>query len=617
MPIKPLARFLAKRKPLLREDKLIKTVKPILNVPIKEEEEKPSSGKTYQGQTAEGYCLECLPGDAMLYTAHSVYPIVDLGPRYNVLTHTGEYMPISDRYFRDYDGELVSVTFWYLNMPLRLTPEHPVLGVKNLRPPQSNWQKNFDGGELTWIPAGQLSPSDFIAFPRMRKTVDVGVVTEDLAELIGWYIAEGSCTKYSQRKRGYGLEFSLGKHEGEHVTRIVSLLKSCFGYDAGVTEKKTALCVQFSTSTFGEFFTQFGTKSYLKDLPQWILYLPEAKQWRVLRGMFKGDGDVAKEAVRYATSSSHLAFTLRLLLFRLGIVHGIHRSWPKDSMIDGRRVVGKHFTYLFTLGGGSGGSLAVQTDIDFKARTDKNWAWVREDYVLIPVRRVERESYKGSVYNLHVPGDQSYTTLHGSLHNCVEGHTMAALTELRHAIDRYRTAGKMTEGVAEKARIALAELQGISADVQTVEKAPPEVKAGLNAIVDDARWIRKEYGVSGKGLTVGLGTLQDLEELRDRVSKLQEKAYGLVDDCPSCGQAVGVGWGLQIAERIGMPGFQELKDDVMAERLPANDAMDRIIAYADEKGSEDDRQALREVKRMMNTPLSQLESEAVASNVES
>lgn len=117
---------------------------------------------------------------------------------------------------------------------------------------------------------------------------------------------------------------------------------------------------------------------------------------------------------------------------------------------------------------------------------------------------------------------------------CVEGHTMLASTEMRHAIDRYRTANRMTPGVIEKVRVAIAELQGINEDVRNTKGASPEIKQGLDEILDETRWIRKEYGVSGKALTRGYGDLKDLEELRSRILSVQNKAYVLVEKCPTC-----------------------------------------------------------------------------------
>ena len=117
---------------------------------------------------------------------------------------------------------------------------------------------------------------------------------------------------------------------------------------------------------------------------------------------------------------------------------------------------------------------------------------------------------------------------------CIEGHTMLAQTEMRHALDRYRTAQQMTPGVTEKVRVAIAELQGIVEDARNIEGAAPEVKKGIREILDEVRWIRKGYGLSGKGLTIGYGTAEDLNELKSRIGNMQEKAYDLVSECPTC-----------------------------------------------------------------------------------
>lgn len=116
---------------------------------------------------------------------------------------------------------------------------------------------------------------------------------------------------------------------------------------------------------------------------------------------------------------------------------------------------------------------------------------------------------------------------------CVEGHTMGSLTEIGHAIDRFRSAGKMTSGVTEKVRVAIQKLQGITEDITSTENASPDVKEGLDEILDEVRWIRKEHGISG-GLTRGIGTMEDLETLRTRISAINLKAYELVEKCPSC-----------------------------------------------------------------------------------
>jgi hypothetical protein len=373
-------------------------------------------------------------------------------------------------------------------------------------------------------------------FPRLRDVVDMEAITENMAELFGWYLAEGCSTKEENinNTRTYHVEFSFGKHEKEHVVRVISLLKECFGYEALSIEKETAIVINFTSLIWGKLFSEFGSCAEKKQIPLWALKLPAKKQFKMLKSMIQGDGDVTKESIRYSTVSERLAYELRLMLFRLGILHGIHRSKKDNGQIKGRKFMVSP-SYMFTIGGESANILARETNLPFKSKaSSSNWGWVTEKYILIPIRRTEREDYDGIVCNLHVPPNESYVTLHGILHNCVEGHTMKSMTELRHAIDRFRTAGEINEGVAQKVRVAIGELMGIDEDVKNVESAPAEVKEGLTKILDRARWIRKEYGVGGKGLTAGLGELKDLEALRNEVGDLQVEAYQLIKKCPMC-----------------------------------------------------------------------------------
>jgi len=123
---------------------------------------------------------------------------------------------------------------------------------------------------------------------------------------------------------------------------------------------------------------------------------------------------------------------------------------------------------------------------------------------------------------------------------CTEGHLMKAATEMRHAVDRYRTAGSMTDGVVEKVRVALQEVVGIDEDIANLKNAPDNVKAELREILDKSRWLRKEFGISARGLTIGEGGMKDLEDLRQAIFDMQTKTYQVAKHCPICLKKVKV-----------------------------------------------------------------------------
>lgn len=230
-------------------------------------------------------------------------------------------------------------------------------------------------------------------------------------------------------------------------------------------------------------------------------------------------------------------------------------------------------------------------------------SFVRDDLYSVTHPKAKEKPKTGKTFQGQT--DEAYCL------ECLEGHIMNAKTELRHAIDRFRTSKEMSPGVVEKVRVAIQELQGINEDVKNTLDADPQIKKGLDDILNEVRWIRKEFGVSGRGLTRGLGTQKDLEELRDRVDKLQEVSYDLADDCPSCSEAVGLGWSLNLAKQLNMPNADQLVKDVEDEKVSTKEVLSQIETFAQEKGTKEDVESLQEIKRLMYTPLKELEKEKI------
>ncbi len=490
---------------------------------------------SYPGQSPESYCLECLLAGTMVYGNDGLYAIEDLGSveygaKPKLLTHLGRGRSVTKFFSRHYDGDLVVINQYYTNIPLKLTPEHPILAVRNVRKPQTVWQdKGVDEERLEWVPAKDLTTEDFIAFPRIRETVDVEIVSGDLAELFGWYVAEGN---YSPKDRGVNVEFSFGKHEGERISRVVSLIKKVFGVEPCVTEKKTAMTVVFSSKYWGPMFEQFGRNSHDKDLPTWFLHLPEEKQYRFLRGLIEGDGSITHPSknghewtrIALGTVSKKLAYRLRLLLFRLGVLHTVHKSEEIHGMIDGREILGKEF-YDVRISGA--GALKLLEKIGLKDRITPyeyaggrhrgyNYGWVGEKYVFLPILSITREPFSGTVYNVHVDEDESYLTIHGALHNCLSRHYLKAYGLLEEAERFSLGKGEITPEARQRVELALKEIVTAEEDLGT------EIRdAELARMLDEIKVKQREFRkwVWAERL---LTTQKDLSKLREAISKMKD-----------------------------------------------------------------------------------------------
>jgi parallel beta-helix repeat protein len=402
----------------------------------------------------------CFPPDILIIGNPEVKPICEFNVGDRVLTHIGEFKPIIKKFVRNFNGDLISIKAY--GYEIKATPEHPVLAVKVKKCPyESREYCHFDScWELkrikkrgskkykcqnyklnykpAWIPIKELNVGDYILFPILRETKDVEEInlsdyleltkwityktengrifsyykntgrkvpnskpipekvkiTSEFLILCGYYIADGSTAKDYVR-------ISLGKKE--EIEEVRHLFKSVFGLDTFEYKDRGRgydVCV-LSTPLVKIFRKLFGGNAKDKKIPEWMLFLPKEKQRYLIEGMVKGDGHKKGKRVHYSTISETLAFQLRTLLFRLGILNHMCTKEPKKG-----KIIQKHKQYYF---------------IWYEGR--KYFGYIDNNYAYLPITEVRKIPYNGLVYNLEVEGDNSYTTMIGAVHNCLSEGT--------------------------------------------------------------------------------------------------------------------------------------------------------------------------------------------------
>jgi DNA-binding transcriptional regulator WhiA len=172
-----------------------------------------------------------------------------------VVTHKGVPREVTRVFERSYRGPLIAVKAEGVPQTLQVTPEHPfwVLSVRDEcacgcggklpRPKDFGkarfWRRYLKGHnpnqvvslsppEFVFKKAEDLRPGDVLGMPILtEQRVSVSDVDEDRAELLGWFLAEGSFIKHKGQRRG--VQFTLnGEDENEVVHRLAGLLEKCF-----------------------------------------------------------------------------------------------------------------------------------------------------------------------------------------------------------------------------------------------------------------------------------------------------------------------------------------------------------------------------------------------------
>lgn len=493
--------------------------RPVLGKPV----EIPTENKSIETGAKEGTaCTLCVPPYSLVITNPAIKPISQISVGDKVFNMNGTYSKVTAIKERDYNGDLVALKIRYQNMPILLTPEHPILVVKahkcaalnepcfpgkdNPKCKSCNSQK-FEKPEF--IPARYLTTEpthkftrEYILMPRLKKVKDINYIKlssiakigyEDIGDgwikprkkyahnrgrtaialkdkiavdtnfmkLVGFYLAEG-CASTSHRQ--YTVTFYFGKHEPNYAEEVKILLKMVSGTTATITETKTSLAVTVSSHLLGHFFANLCGKGALnKHIPQWMLTLPVSKQIPLLEGFWRGDGYWNKghyNNLSATTVSQQLAYDLRIILHRLGIIHSLYKQKTNKSAIEGRELRGNGFHYHI----GVWGPAAIKLS-QLLGYPKHEWrflqshlAGIDKNFIYIPIRKAERQPYKGIVMNLEVMPTNSYTVDGIIVHNCSDEHFSEVSGALSEALRFARNEGLGSKEVIRRVRHARDEL---------------------------------------------------------------------------------------------------------------------------------------------------------------
>ncbi|MDI6720971.1 MAG: FAD-dependent oxidoreductase, partial [Candidatus Aenigmarchaeota archaeon] len=403
------------------------------------------------------YCALCLPPDEEIVSNSNILKISDVTPMTRVLTVDGTYKPVCGFTRREYKGNLIQIKPRFFTEPVLLTPEHPVLTLRVKKGIGVDYWKDFKFGEPRWAEAQHLTENDCVVYPipkevkdieslrlsdildiqltdngmvlphkkthTAKEIVDIIEVTPDFVRLAGYYLAEGSASRHA-------LIFYFGSHENNYVEDVCCLMESIFGLkpEKKIVEGGSVCAVTVYSKIAADFFKAlFGKYSFEKNIPHWMTLLPYHKQKELVKGFWRGDGTMREKDFTAVTSSRKLAYQLRDILLRLGIIPSIHKRGmrslnKKKHFIQGRDISFKHDKYHIVAGGQFIGKMSQILEqphpfLQKRARY-KQHAWINSDTVILPIREIKEVNYEGIVLSLAVEENNSFVAKNFVVHNC-------------------------------------------------------------------------------------------------------------------------------------------------------------------------------------------------------
>jgi DNA gyrase subunit B len=272
----------------------------------------------------------------------------------------------------------------------------------------------------------ELSPEHYAHLP-VPRFLDVN---EDLMTLLGFYVAEGSCSDRN------GIRWSIGNGNrrfaaemAERTERVFGIAPTFYEVDGRAAELK--LVNRAAAVAWQALFGFSGADSITKKIPDLAFSVSPELRLAFLRGYLLGDGTVSNGRVAFASSSYDLASGVMYLLSSLGVVATMSEIAPDGVVrqIRGAPCTTKHVHWNITLQtvddlnllesvwGDHAGAAALRESLATPRRAKARlYKKIDGDLMGLPIKLIEEvPPSNGYVYDFSVEGDENFVAGMGGL----------------------------------------------------------------------------------------------------------------------------------------------------------------------------------------------------------
>jgi len=289
---------------------------------------------------------------------------------------------------------------------------------------------------------------DFLTHPISQAEQFNNEVNANRAELIGWFLAEGSYSYTNDSSdEESGITFNLGNDENDVAQKLSLLLIEEFGdklridCQPRIYETQSGsynLCL--SNKYVAEYFKKWcGKYSWAKYMPEEAMWLPKKLQAIILHNCLFGDGTskISSRGYCIELKSKKLIQQLMWISWRLGILPsykevGVLPRYTDISIIDGYEVYtdpisGKRSRPGYSLKFTTRDSkrlcdFSKYDDVNITDKSSNRYTHSlkcdNNEWMISKIKKVQSTDVSCTVYNIEVDNDNSYIVEGVAVHNC-------------------------------------------------------------------------------------------------------------------------------------------------------------------------------------------------------
>lgn len=227
-------------------------------------------------------------------------------------------------------------------------------------------------------------------------------INEKMAKLLGYYLAEGSCSKNK-------IEFAFHSKEKGYHQEVISSMKEIFGINGSVFINKNRCKIIFCSNIVSSIFRKLcGIGSDNKFIHELILSSSKKIIQSFLNGYINGDGHSSSNhnIITISTNSETIARQYQKLMLDMGLFCSLLKR--KNS---------KEFKCSI-FGGKISDKKWIEKNNITKKSKETGTIYSNKDYIFIPIESIRKYEDKCFVYNFDVPDDHSYISNIVIAHNC-------------------------------------------------------------------------------------------------------------------------------------------------------------------------------------------------------